>query len=306
MATVCSEKEARMPADPVEVAGAMSGNDELTIETDQHRDGLVRLERGDTQARILHLRCQESRAQSSPGQDYAKLALSGDGSSLSFCVCDGVGGSYRGDFAAAYLAARLVAWLRALDAIPEDGEAVRAPLTAALAEWAREGQVELCQTPISTQLGILVREVLEELRASHGSEAVFVAGRLDIGDRATTSDAPTAGGVRQAHALLCWMGNVTPRLLRAGHEVAVLPYIADDRNRWSTARGLSGRLSLQALTLEGPHRFIAHTDGLNDIGNAIASLSDEALDASARHLLSLPTNDDMTVLDVQWRASDDA
>jgi hypothetical protein len=47
---------------------------------------------------------------------------------------------------------------------------------------------------------------------------------------------------------------------------------------------------------------IVHTDGLNRIRRQLPQLSNEALQRQARWLLSLPQNDDMTALTLQWLA----
>src|SRR5262249_11605913 len=128
------------------------------------------------------------------------------GRSLAFCVCDGVGSSYRGDFAATYLAVRLVRWLAALPPPNPPGEEdarrdeawLHARLSAELLMWSRVGQEELRRLTLPPAAGALVREVLEEMREEYGSEAVFLAGRVDRMDDPDDVSAHVAADVGEA------------------------------------------------------------------------------------------------------------
>jgi hypothetical protein len=276
-------------------AGAASEGD-ASLATDQTMDSFARLALGGgATVRLLYRRCHEARAQGLPGQDYAQLVSARHGTSLRFCVADGVGGSYKGDFAARFLSERLVSWLGGLDGIPGDEAATRERLAAALAEWAAPAQAALRGIAFPEGATGLVGEVLMELREGHGSEAVFVAGRVE---RALGADA--GADALRARALLCWMGNVSAWLYTAAGDAVPLGQSGDDRDRWSTLRGPRGRLALRTLALPTLRRLIVHTDGLDGIGPAIARLDDAALGSEADRLLGLPTGDDAAVLDIAW------
>jgi hypothetical protein len=288
-----------MPADANERA---SNALPLIVESNQHDDSFIRTENDLATVRLVSSRCQESRTQSLPNQDYACLIADAERASLSFCLCDGVGSSFMGGFAASYLATQLARWLYRLETITlEDDEVdhLRSSLASELAGWAHSGQSKLSQVSVAPSQSLLIQEVLEELRESHGSETVFCAGRIDcsIESRSHGRKARSEG----AAVLLCWMGNVRATLLHSERELTDIGYVHDDRSAWSTVRGLCGTPRLYVATLDGLDRMIVYTDGAESIGPAIANLDDHQLSDSVLELLALPTSDDVTVLDIQWK-----
>lgn len=158
-----------------------TGNDDpCIIETNQDEDTSEQIALGSrATVRLVSTRCREGQEQSLPCQDYAALISNAQGTSFSFCVCDGVGSSYKGNFAARYLAGCLVSWLQKLPALPRRGEKLIRPLHTRLNQWAREAQQALNDFAIAPDAPELVREVLAELRQSHGSETVFFCARID-------------------------------------------------------------------------------------------------------------------------------
>jgi hypothetical protein len=141
----------------------------------------------------------------------------------------------------------------------------------------------------------LVREILEEQRAISGSQTVFLCGRVDYEERSPLL--PASGHMP---ALFCWMGNVTAQLFTAEGTYITLGDRDNDRNRWSTVHGCLGALSLLILEPKVIDRLIIYTDGLDAIEQELAHLSEHELQARTQQLLQSPTNDDMTVLDLQW------
>jgi hypothetical protein len=176
----------------------------------------------------------------------------------------------------------------------------------------------------------LVREVLEDLRDTYGSETVFLCGRVDLDARSTAGCAEEAGGLYSAELLVCWMGNVTAQLLagvssRAGasphpyeNQIPIPERTSpaptgecvtlggdDDRvARWSTLRGARGHVSVWKGHLDAVERLIVHTDGLDAIASSLHHLDDEAWLAQTQRLLLLPRNDDMTALELRWHFRD--
>ena len=271
------------------------------IETNQHDDTFVHhLIDESCQLRLLSLRCQEARDAELSCQDYALVVRRWDQASIAFCVSDGVGGSYRGDFAAHYLTQCLVDWLQALPDLSGNTQPMTKQLEKRLHHWAGVGQDELRREALPTGLPDLLREVLEEQRDQHGSETVFFGGRIDYGS--TFSDQRK----RPVQAIFCWMGNVSAHIFMASNK-----YMLEgneqgpesDKNRWSTLRGPRGELSVLTMVFDMVDRLIIHTDGLDPMSKELATLDDEALQAKAHELLRSPTNDDMTMLDLQWSAS---
>jgi protein phosphatase 2C-like protein len=245
--------------------------------------------------RLLSFRSQEADAQALPCQDYARITSNQQGTTICFCVCDGVGSSFKGDFSAHYLAERLVSWLQKLTSIPKKPAKLVRRLQPRLDQWARGAQACLINIEIPHELPPLVREVLEELRGTNGSETVFLCGRIDIaGELQLTTPS------QKVKALFCWMGNVTARLFLSTNEHIDVGDKNNDSIRWSTLQGHKGLLNARILVLDALERLLIHTDGLNLLDEELAGLDDAQLLMRIEHLRSLPRNDDMTVLDLQW------
>ena len=271
--------------------------DRIYLETDATSDGLTHTVVGDTRSvRLFSMRCKEAQSQLLANQDYAQVVSRHDGSSLCFCVCDGVGSSYKGDFAARFLATRVVRWLSLLPEMPEDMNAFSTSLRACLQQWAGEAQQELKRMSLPRQAPALVREVLEEQREMYGSETVFFGGRVE---RASWSD--TLRLSHPAQALFCWMGNVVGRVHVAPGQVMLVGDQDDDRARWSTLHGPRGPVTSWSIALSTLESIVVYTDGFETSGATLATLSDDGWHAQAQRLLTLPGNDDMTALEVRWR-----
>jgi Protein phosphatase 2C len=268
---------------------------------DQTRDSMLTIAVGPlASVRMLSVRCQEAQTQGSASQDYTALAADPAGSSIVFCVCDGVGSSYSGGFAARRLGDRLVSWLRGLQGLPEAPRPIQAmaeELAAELNRFAQEAHAELLREEIAAEAQPLVREVLQELRASHGSETVFLGGRVDHGRPAKDGEAATTT------MLLCWMGNVAAQVIPCPPELADAREFEDDGNRWSTARGCKGELAVGVWQMEALERLIVYTDGLASVRERLSLISDDELRSVTEHLLASPRNDDMTLLDLCWSSA---
>ncbi|MEO7003320.1 MAG: hypothetical protein ABI274_16180 [Ktedonobacterales bacterium] len=311
---------------PASETGAASAG--VSLRTHRQRESFTRMALG-AQApvvRALSMRCSEAQAQSLPNQDYALVKLlpmgergaaHAEGSTLCFCVCDGVGSSFKGDFAAAYLATQLVNWLAALqprraprrasadtrtawrEETPD--AALQTSLTHALNAWATEGQRQIMRLPLTAESAI-VREALDDLRRDYGSETVFFAGRVDrfaSNDRGMAEREAEAEPTWRSQALLCWMGNVSAQVYSQSGEALPLPAMDDDRRRWSTGRGVRGEVEAHIYSLDALSRILIHTDGANPFSAQLAQFDDETLQREALRLLTLPSNDDITILDIQ-------
>ncbi len=308
-----SPDEARATQDDLDESSCVSEHDnERSEETsfpylqaDQRQDLLIRRALSNTlTARLLAVRCREAQKHDLSGQDFAVLATNGTPhgvTSLCFCVCDGVGSSYRGDFAARYLARHLLAWLQRLPYIPATTTQIEESLRAALSRWAERGQEKLRAAAEAGEADPpgtsgLVREVLMELRETYGAEAVFLAGRVDAMQTgaALASDTPV-------RCMLCWMGNVSAQVYPTDEGPFEVGSQGDDSARWSTGRGLRGALDTRIISLSGLRRLITFTDGVERLANRLATLSDDALSEEATRLLGEAASDDMTVLDVELR-----
>lgn len=268
------------------------------VVTNQYKDTFSHLTLDESiDMRLLSFRCYEAQKDQLPCQDYALLAFDKDACSLVFCVCDGVGESYRGNFAASFLAQRMISWLRGLPDLTMCKELSK-ELEESLQLWAKRGQNELQLAEMPVDVPIFLRNMLREHRDMHGSETVFFAGRIDFGHMLFSQNQ------KICRAIFCWMGNVSAHLFLALNKSLMLgdvEGVMNDRNRWSTRSGRRGKLSLLTLAFDAIERLIIHTDGLDTMSSELANLDDVALQTRSRELLHLPKNDDMTVLDIRWK-----
>lgn len=269
------------------------------LETDQVIDSFTRAElASSTIARLLSFRCREAREQSLPNQDYAMVSYRKDGSALSFCVCDGVSSSYKGDFAACCLASYLVKWLQELPIQAERPARLEAVLEGQLNRLALAAQGQLMKLEKPTDVPDLVREVLDDLCQNYGSETVFFCGRLDYAVGKAEQPAQLKDG------FFCWMGNVTARLFIDSQQYILLGEKTDKNGRWSTRHGCRGELHTWSRSLATLERLTVHTDGLDELGEALVTLDDNTLLARVQQLLELPDSDDMTAFDLFWQTAD--
>ncbi len=127
----------------------MQGDVAYMLESDQEDDTFVQQLIGQcVTARLLSYRCSEAQLRALPCQDYARIASNAEGTSLCFCVCDGVGNSFRGNIAARALAVKLVDWLQQLAGVPRRSSGVVQKLQVQFAQWAHEVQTEIQQLDI--------------------------------------------------------------------------------------------------------------------------------------------------------------
>ncbi len=266
------------------------------IESDQQADSfLSALIGGQVAVRLCSVRCKEAQIEDAPNQDYARVVIDERTSTLSFCVCDGVGGSFQGHVAARELATRLTRYLLMLPGIPRHPRSVAVALRAQLDRWAIEAQRELRQAALPTHASALEQEILVEQRDQHGSATVFFGGRIEY----ASPDHPR----RFQHplpALFCWMGNVAARAWMARKPCEPLGDMHNDRNRWSTRFGQQGLLTVRVSALNRSEPLVVYTDGLDALGPELALLDDHQLQQRMWEQLALPDSDDMTVLELHW------
>lgn len=268
------------------------------IESDQMSDSFLSTTLNEhVSVRLCSVRSKEAQIEIAPNQDYARVVFAEQGSKLSFCVCDGVGGSFQGNFAAKYLATRLTDYLMTLPAIPRHSHKIAVLLREQLELWAVDAQQKLRLMSLPSHAPALEQEILAEQRDRHGSATVFFCGRIDYAspNRARFS--------KTLPALFCWMGNVTGRVFAASKACEQLGDLQNDRNRWSTHSGQQGFLTVRISALNKNEPLVIHTDGLDALGHQLAHFDDHQLQKRVWELLSLPTSDDMTVLEFHWAVS---
>lgn len=263
------------------------------VESDQTQETWLYQSFGDkVTALLLSVRSQEAQVQGLPCQDYVRVLSNEIGSSISFCVCDGVGSSYHGGFAAHYLATQLVEWLHHLTEIP----ARPADISPLLQQWAKEGQVELLQLALPPDTPSMLRGILEELRDDYGSQTVFLCGRVDYPPPDDSSEVSLSG----VHALFYWMGNITAHVFAGAGVEQTLGDTHNDANRWSTKKGVQGAPRARVLTMDNLDRILIYTDGLSASGSESRLLHEPDTQLCMQDLLTQPATDDITILELRW------
>jgi Protein phosphatase 2C len=261
------------------------------IRTNQSKEAFIRYAFQSHMAmRLLYMRCRETQANQSKGQDYALVSYDSQQARVYFCVCDGVGSSYAAEFAAYYLAQYMIQLLPKVPEEPVNMKALEEWFTTALNNGAQHAHRHLLSRKDHQSSDALVREVLDELRTTYGSETVFWGGRLSLQNR------------ENEQALFCWMGNVSAIVATHDHQEVSLNDDQNDANRWSTGRGVRGKINIRCVPMTYIKRLLIFTDGLASLYPGLSSLTDSALQERCKELLERPESDDMTFLDFVWPA----
>lgn len=231
--------------------------------------------------RYLYSRSADSVAQETSGQDY--LAFRYDEERVTFALCDGVGQSFMGELAARFLGERLVDWLWKYEG-PSDPVAFGAAVRMFLNRVQSEADTLVNQTPLPDDLPPLTREALE-MQRDYGSEAMFVAGRADLGSK-------------MDRVLLCWLGDSTLRPLDVRGQAIDIGPPGTTAERWSTKQGIKGQVHVWRGTTSQVNRLVAHSDGI-DTESVMGALGTHGLlQQAVDRLQGQPPSDDVSLLDV--------
>lgn len=229
-------------------------------------------------------RAAETVNQGDSGQDFAAVRMNGN--VCNFVLCDGVGMSYLGDFAARFLGNALLDWLETTQhPTVEAVERLLHDLTLPASE-----QLEKIQPLESSPL--LLREVLMEKR-SRGSQAMYVCGRIEL-----------TGGSRKSRVWLAWQGDSRIRLWRNNQEQSdMFQAHCKTNERWSTLEGpVGGKPHIYETkgTASDSLRLQLYTDGLNDLDAIQAYVPDEHIQVllDATHTGGL--EDDAAFIELEW------
>jgi hypothetical protein len=242
------------------------------------------LYQGAFKCRYGYGRAAETVNQGDSGQDFAAVRMNGN--VCNFVLCDGVGMSYLGDFAARFLGNALLDWLETtqhptLEAV----EHLLHDLTLPASE-----QLEKLQPLESSPL--LLREVLMEKR-SRGSQAMYVCGRIEL-----------TGGGRKSRVWLAWQGDSRIRLWHNNQEQSgVFQAHCKTNERWSTLEGpVGGKPHIYETkgSAGDSLRLQLYTDGLNDLDAIQAYVPDEHIQVllDATHTGGL--EDDAAFIELEW------
>jgi hypothetical protein len=231
--------------------------------------------------RYLYSRSADSVAQETSGQDY--LAFRYDDQRVTFALCDGVSQSFMGEIAARFLGDRLVDWLWKYEG-PSDPVAFGLAVQMFLNHLQPEADTLISQHSLPDDLPPLTREALEAQRA-YGSEAMFVAGRTDLSPG-------------QDRVLLCWLGDSILKPLDTGGQAVDIGPAGTTAERWSSTKGIKGRVHAWRGNTRQVTRLVAHSDGIDTetVMGALGThgLLQQAVDRLKKH----PPTDDVSLLDV--------
>jgi len=228
-------------------------------------------------------RAAETVHQGDSGQDFAAVRM--DGNVCTFVMCDGVGMSYLGDFAARFLGNALLEWLETTpNPTAEAVEHLLQELTVPASEQLKKIQ-PLDNSPL------LLREVLMEKR-SRGSQAMYVCGRIEL-----------SRGLGKSRMWMAWQGDSRIRLWRNGHEQSgAFQNHCRTNERWSTLEGpVGGKPHIYEAKLSNEQiRLQLYTDGLNDLDAVQAYIPDEHIQVllDATHTGGL--EDDAAFIELEW------
>ncbi|MBN1313658.1 MAG: protein phosphatase 2C domain-containing protein [Anaerolineae bacterium] len=242
--------------------------------------------------RYAYSRSSDSMSSHIDGQDY--LCFQHNDQRFVGVVCDGVGSSFCGNLAARILGDGLLEWLWSVDIMYLNGAAaVMEAAVSALNRLQRHARHEVEEYEIPGQISPLIKQALESQR-DYGSEAIFAAVRIDHPNPMIPNGLIT----------ICWMGDTRIHALdEDGHQID-LGGQWDNANRWSSVKGVRGKMSTWMQELRGMvGRVVAYTDGLSAHGERVIEYSDDKLDREIRAGARLPTSDDVAFLDVALRTA---
>lgn len=261
------------------------------IELSQLVDSPLRVVRqGGFFFRFGSLRSADARDRNSGGQDFVAVRHSPRG--LVFALCDGVAGSFSGELAALFLGRSVLDWFTDSETENVEPDQVEARLGQYLAGLTTTATRQVQAVSIPQGVAPAIANVLEAKR-DLGSEAMFVAGRVDL---------PGPGA--EGHVALAWMGDMRLRVFHGADDVRLSP--RDEtatRQRWSTRRGpVAGRPAAWMCRFgpTEPLRILAYSDGLKPLDEIVDPLPDDRLQDMMDSWREGPETDDMSVLEI-WR-----
>ncbi|MBB6019461.1 serine/threonine protein phosphatase PrpC [Paenibacillus sp. JGP012] len=239
---------------------------------------------GRLKCRYGYGRAAETVNQGDAGQDFVAIRMHDN--VCHFVLCDGVGMSYLGDFAARFLGNALLEWMETTPSLTAEGIERYLQYITAVASKQLEQLQPLDSSPL------LLREVLMEKR-SQGSQAMYVCGRIAL----------TSGG-RKSKVWIAWQGDSRIRLWCNGQEQSKqFQKHCSTNERWSTREGPVGGKPHVFETKASSNdacRLQLYTDGLNDLDAIDTYIPDEHIQVllDAAHTGGL--EDDAAFIEIEW------
>lgn len=236
----------------------------------------------------LFSRSADSFLYDTEGQDYFVFHDGID--NFCFVVCDGVGQSYFGQLAAAFLGEHLLTWLKNLDSEMLHDPNLAEQLSVYLNGLISSAQEMVIQHQLPTNLPNLQLMALTEQK-NYGSEAVFVAGRVDF----------NSGTKDQSHLLnLFWLGDAQFHFYDFKGNEFDFPGKWKNSERWSTKHGIKGadKVNHWVDKRPGVGKLVAHSDGIKSRAAELFDLTNksEEMNSVVQSLRSSPESDDISLI----------
>lgn len=267
----------------------MKDDDFEEIELSQLIDNPLQVVRRDGFSfRFGSLRSADARDRGSTGQDF--VAVRHSPQAVVFAICDGVAGSFSGELAALFLGRSVLDWFTDSGAERWEPEDVEERLGQYLASLTSLATRQVQAVAIPSGMAPAIANVLETKR-NLGSEAMFVAGRVDV-----------PGPRTDGHVVLAWMGDMRLRVILGDEDTRLSP--RDElatKQRWSTRRGpVEGRPATWTCRLapNDPLRILAYSDGLKPLDEIRDMVADDRLQDMMESWRDGPETDDMSVLEI--------
>jgi hypothetical protein len=270
----------------------MTGPVPVLIRSDQSSDTLFTRETT-SHGKVVYLfnRSSDSYINNVDGQVYFIFRDGND--KFCFVLCDGVGQSYCGQLAAKFLGEYLFNWLENLDANLLQDPTLVNQLTSNINILCDEAQQMVIKHQLPENMPDLLLMALTEQK-SYGSEAVFVAGRIDF-----------QLGKMPPILNLFWLGDTKIHLFdKNGGEVDI-PGSWINSERWSTKFGVKGTeiVNHWCTELWKIKKIVIHSDGLKASAlNQLYSLlkAPGEMNSAIESLRSLPESDDVSLISFEF------
>ncbi|MCJ8010729.1 hypothetical protein MUG84_03090 [Paenibacillus sp. KQZ6P-2] len=260
-------------------------SDKFTFVSSQSSDHQLSTYQGRFVCRYAYGRAKETMLQGEKGQDFVAVHIEGD--TCNFVLCDGVGQSYQGDFAARFLGNRLMGWLGTTR------EWSSSAFAAFLSEITVAASEQLKQLTPPEEVPSLLREVLE-VKQRLGSQTMYICGRIEL----------PSSRKKHGRIWMAWQGDSRLRFWKNDAEISEhFQTTMLTSERWSTLKGPIGGLPhVYQTRLEYglPMRLQLYTDGLDDLDPIRQVLPGEQVQLllNAPHTGGL--QDDAAFLELQW------
>ena len=223
-----------------------------------------------------------------PGQDYIAIIAADD--RIAFVLCDGVSQSFYGDLAARILGDQLVAWLweNGTDHI-QNQSLLTAYLSQFLSQLTEFATQQVSQFVFPPEMSSMLQNVLEKKRAL-GSEATFTSGLIDLSNE---------------RCYLSWMGDSRLRIWdKNGEKTHELlgEEAFQTSERWSTRRGMVGKLHSALIPMANVIRLTTYSDGLARLDHHLINglSSDQTLTKIIEESKLLAGSDDISFLEISF------